>query len=67
MELTDILRLDICVNEVTLFMEIPETEKYLFGDTFNDTRSNTFPAILLYEGKKVFAEWFKSDTYVSCG
>jgi hypothetical protein len=62
----DILRLDICVNEVTLFMKIPETEKDLFGDTFNDARSNAFPAILLYEGKEVFAEWLKSDTYVGC-
>src|SRR6267378_1349205 len=63
-ELTDILWLDISVNEVTLFMEIPQTEKDLFGDTFNDTRSDPFPAILLYEGKEVFAEWLKSNAYV---
>jgi hypothetical protein len=62
----DILRLDICVNEVALFMKILETAKDLFGDTFNDTRSNTFPAILLNEGKEVFAEWLKGDAYVSC-
>jgi hypothetical protein len=54
------------VNEVTPFMKVLETEKYLFDDTFDDTRSNTFPAILLYEGKEVFAEWLKSDTYVGC-
>lgn len=47
-------------------MKIMEAEKDLFGDTFNDTRSDTFPTILLYQGKKVFAEWFKSDTYVGC-
>jgi hypothetical protein len=62
----DILRLDIGVNEVTLLMKIQQSEKDLFGDTFDDTRSNAFPAILLYEGKEVFAEWFKSDTYVGC-
>jgi hypothetical protein len=54
------------VNEVALFMKILETTKDLFGDTFNDTRSNTFPAILLDEGKEVFAEWLKGDAYVSC-
>ena len=65
-ELTDILRLDICVNEVAFFMKILETEKDLFDDTFDDTRSKTFPAILLDEGKEVFAEWFKGDAYVGC-
>jgi len=54
------------VNEVTLFMKILKTEKDLFCDTFDDTRSNSFPAILLDEGKEVFAEWLKSDTYVGC-
>jgi len=62
----DILRLDICVNEVAFFMKILETEKDLFDDTFNDTRSKTFPTILLDEGKEVFAEWFKGDAYVGC-
>lgn len=62
----DIFRLDICVNEVTLFVKILETEKDLSGDTLDDTRSNTFPAILLDEGKEVFTEWLKGDTYVSC-
>ena len=64
--LTDVLRLDICVNEVAFFMEILETEKDLFDDTFNDTRSKTFPTILLDEGKEVFAEWFKGNAYMSC-
>jgi len=62
----DILRLDICVNKITLFMKILETAKDLFGDTFNDTRGKTFPAILLDEGKKVFAEWLEGDAYVGC-
>ena len=47
-------------------MKILETAKDLFGDTFNNTRSKTFPAILLDEGKEVFPEWLESDAYVGC-
>ena len=47
-------------------MKILETEKDLLRDTFDDTRSNTFLAILLDEGQEVFAEWLKGDAYVSC-
>ena len=47
-------------------MKILETEKDLFRDTFNDTRSNTFPAIRLDEGQEVFAKWLKGNAYVGC-
>jgi hypothetical protein len=66
-ELTNVLWLDICVNKVAFLVEILQPEEYLSSDASNDTRSNTFLAILLDEGKKVFAEWLEGDTCVGYG
>jgi hypothetical protein len=66
-ELTNVLGLDICVNEVAFLVEILQTEENLFGNAFDDTGGNTFLAVLLDEGEKVFTEWLEGDTYVGDG
>jgi hypothetical protein len=55
------------VHKVTFVVEIPQAEKDLPGDTFDDAGRNAFLTVLLYEGKEVCAEGLKSDTYVGCG
>jgi hypothetical protein len=65
--LTNILWLDIRVHEVTLVVKILQAKEDLPGDTFDDTRRDALPTVLLYEGEEVGAEWLQGDTYVGRG
>lgn len=59
--LTDILWLDVCVNQIALFMQVLETKENLFGDNLDQSHWDPGLVIPFDEGEKVFSEWLKND------
>lgn len=54
--LTDILGLDISVDEIALFVEVLQAKQQLARDAFDKTRRDAFAPVLLDESEQVLAE-----------
>ena len=59
--LTDILGLDVCVNQIALFVQVLEAKENLFGDDLDQSHWDAGLVIPLDEGKKIFSERLKND------
>ena len=64
MALTDVLRLDVGVNKITLVMQVLEAEKDLPGYCFHKCPRNTLLLVTLNQGQEVFTQRLKDDAYM---
>lgn len=60
-KLTNILRLNISMNEVTLVMKIFEAKKNLFGDNLYKRARDPLLLVSLYQPQEVFTQRFEYD------
>jgi len=64
-KLTNVFRLDICMYQVTLVVQVLQPKKNLPGDRLDKSNRHTLLFVPFDKGQQIFAERFENDADMS--